>query len=96
MIVKLVSNNQQENFFLVAGQALEVQKNLSVKTMGILLVPFFTEKNSPNTFVFGGKYATKMQRDCGCHGDYADKYCIKLMRFLKKTESILFFPGGSR
>lgn len=44
MIVKLVSNNQQENFFLVAGQALEVQKNLSVKTMGILLVPFFTEK----------------------------------------------------
>ena len=28
MIEKTISNNQHENFFLVAGQALEVQENL--------------------------------------------------------------------
>ena len=94
MIVKLVSNNQQENFFLVAGQALEVQKNLSVKTMGILLVPFFTEKNSPNTFVFGGKYATKMQRDCGCHGHYADKYWHKIDEIFEKNGEHFILSRG--
>lgn len=94
MIEKTISNNQHENFFLVVGQALEVQENLSVKTMGILIVPFFTEKNSPNTFVFGGKYATKMQRDCGCHGYYADEYWHKIDEIFEKNGEHFILSQG--
>ena len=56
-------NEKREYVFLVAGQILQVQEDLSLKTVEVLLVPFYPE----------GDY-NFVSRECPCYGKYADDF----------------------
>ena len=56
-------NEKREYVFLVAGQILQVQEDLSLKTVEVLLVPFYPE----------GDY-NFVSRECPSYGKYADDF----------------------
>ena len=76
-------NEKREYVFLVAGQILQVQEDLSLKTVGVLLVPFYPE----------GDY-NFVSRECPCYGKYADDFWHKFDEIQKINGEHFFDING--